>query len=95
MLVELSKRDDKTSKDAANFIRNMLGVANTIQSSGWIFEIGHDLIEDIIYPQVWETDMCVRCGTKEKVIDFGEEVNLHVNGELARYLILARKSTSM
>jgi hypothetical protein len=56
MLIELSKRDDKTSKDAANFIRNTLGVANTIQSLGWIFEIGYDLIEDITYPQVWETD---------------------------------------
>jgi hypothetical protein len=50
IVTDLSKRDDATSKSAANFIRNTIGIANTILNSGWEFEKGHDLINDILYP---------------------------------------------
>jgi hypothetical protein len=50
LLADLSKRNDPISNRAANFIRHTLGIANTIKNTGWNFESGHDLIEDIFCP---------------------------------------------
>jgi hypothetical protein len=54
LLNELSKRNDSTSQNAATFIRNTIGIANTIVNTGWHFESGSDLIEDILYPKFAE-----------------------------------------
>ncbi len=53
LLTDLSKRSDPTSKTAANFIRNTIGIANTIKNEGWQFEVGHDLVEDILSLRNW------------------------------------------
>jgi phosphosulfolactate synthase (CoM biosynthesis protein A) len=50
VITELSKREDELSKLAANFMRNTIGIANTIENQGWNFAAGHDLIEDILHP---------------------------------------------
>jgi hypothetical protein len=43
LMTDLSKRNDPTSQKAANFIRHTIGIANTIENTGWHFEPGADL----------------------------------------------------
>lgn len=51
VLNKLSERDDEISQAAARFIRNTVGIANSIEATGCTLPVGYDLIGNILHPK--------------------------------------------